>query len=287
MKTIKASFGNWHIQCIPADGGRISVLRYKDQDLLTAKPVSFRAPDTFYGEYETRPVYGYDDCFPTCTPCKYPGDQSKCRDHGELCWNEWELDLTGNGMVCTTDCLKPEVRFIRILEFAGNRLTWKFEVVNRSAEKIVFLHLMHALLPLAEIQYIKLPDFLNITEENKHLDPSLKNSSDVEKHLLSLEPGDYEMLLLNEIEEVSVILGFHSGLALNMEYNIKMFPTLGIWWNNAGYPDEEGLRRTECAFEPIPGTSSDLSRSFSDESYLSAEPGETIRWEISWSVRND
>jgi hypothetical protein len=287
MKTIKANFGNWHIQCIPEDGGRVSVLRYKEQDLLTANLASFRSPEIFYGEYETRPVYGYDDCFPTCTPCIYPGSKYECRDHGELCWNDWEVGITGKSMVCSTDCLKPEVRFIRILEFAGNRLTWKFEVVNRSEEKIVFLHLMHALLPLAEIQYIELPDFINITEENKYLDPSWENSSDVEKHLLSLQPGEYEMILLKEIREGSVILGFNSRVSLHIEFNIKMFPTLGIWWNNAGYPDEDGLRRTECAFEPIPGTSSDLSKSFSDGSYLSAEPGETISWKISWTVRND
>src|SRR5664279_3911135 len=69
MKIVQANIGNWYVQCLPEDGARISVLRYEGQDLLTAIPSSFKAPDKFHGEYEIRPVYGYDDCFPTVESC--------------------------------------------------------------------------------------------------------------------------------------------------------------------------------------------------------------------------
>lgn len=286
IKIIEANFQNWFVQCIPEDGARISILRFEGQDLLTASPPSFKAPDNFYGEYETRPVYGYDDCFPTVDPCLFPGEDFACRDHGNLCWKEWQVNVTGNSLVCSIDCIHPEVTFKRILEFAGNRLTWKFEVVNWSAKESVFLHVMHPLLPLREIQSIKLPGFARMVNETNSVEPVGKNAPEVAKHLLSVQPGGCEMILLQEIKEGVVVLGFQNGKNLRFRFDNKMFPTLGIWWNNAGYPDQIGLRRTECAFEPIPGTSSNLYNSYIDKTYLSVDKGKSLCWDIVWEINN-
>lgn len=287
MKIIEASFQNWFVQCIPEDGARISILRFEGQDLLTASPPSFKAPDQFYGEYETRSVYGYDDCFPTVDPCLYPEGDFKCRDHGNLCWKEWKVNVTGNSLVSSVDCTQPDVTFKRTLEFAGNRLSWKFEVVNWSAKKNVFLHVMHPLLPLREIQSVKLPNFTEMATETNSVEPVCKNALEVAKHLLSIVPGGCEMILLKGIEEGLVILGLHNGVNLHFHFDNKMFPTLGIWWNNAGYPDQDGLRRTECAFEPIPGTSSNLYNSFIDKTYLSVDKGKSLCWDVVWEIKNN
>ena len=104
MKTVQADFGKWFMQCIPEDGARISVLKYNGHDLLTSKPESFKPPEKFYGEFETRPVYGYDDCFPSVDPCIYPSEQFGIRDHGELCWQEWDVVIDGNCVICHTFC---------------------------------------------------------------------------------------------------------------------------------------------------------------------------------------
>ncbi len=286
MKIIEASFQNWFVQCIPEDGARISILRFDGRDLLTTSPPSFRAPDQFYGEYETRPVYGYDDCFPTVDPCLYPGEEFECRDHGHLCWEEWEVKITGNSLVCSINCTYPKVTFKRTMEFAGNRLTWRFEVVNGLAKDIVFLHVMHPLLPLREIQFVKLPGFAKMVTEADSVEPNYKNAFEVATHLLSIQPGGCEMILLQEIKEGSVILGLQNGIDLHILFDNMMFPTLGIWWNNAGYPDQDGLRRTECAFEPIPGTSSNLYNSFIDKTYLSVNKEKSLCWEVSWEIEN-
>jgi hypothetical protein len=81
---VKADFGNWHVECLPEDGARISVLKYFGNDLLTPKTSCFKKPEKDYGEFELRPVYGYDDCFPTVDKCSYPEGNFECRDHGEL-----------------------------------------------------------------------------------------------------------------------------------------------------------------------------------------------------------
>jgi hypothetical protein len=57
--------GRWTLDCSLADGARIGRLQFDGIDLLTRAPAAFRPPAGDYGDYELRPVYGYDDCFPT------------------------------------------------------------------------------------------------------------------------------------------------------------------------------------------------------------------------------
>ena len=283
MNVLRADFDNWHIQYAPDDGARIVSLKYADHDLLTAMKEPFSQPASFYGEYETRPVFGYDDCFPTVDQCPYPLGKFESRDHGELCWQTWNTEVRGSSLICSTDCLNPAVNFKRTLNFEGNRLRWQFEVTSLSAERVVFLHVMHALLPLAKIADLTLPDCGRIYDEIKSLDSGLKNSDAAVKFLKASQPGSFSMLLLRDISEGSVKVRFSDGVTLAIGFDKELFPTLGIWWNNGGYPDG-GVLRTECAFEPIPGTCSDLSKSFRDEVYLSVNPGEKLCWEVIWSV---
>jgi hypothetical protein len=285
MEKLKADFNDWQIEYIPEDGARIEALRYAGQDLLSSSPVTFRSPERFYGEYETRPVYGYDDCFPTVDPCLYPQCEHHCRDHGELCWQKWHTEIIGTSLVCSTDCRHPAVNFKRILTFEGNRLRWRFEVSSLADERSVFLHVMHALIPLNKISSIEIPEFRIIFDEIKSEETALKSPEDIWEYLLAFQPGSFAMLLLKEIADGFVRLGFSNGLKLDIGFDNKLFPTLGIWWNNGGYP-EGGQVRNECAFEPIPGTCSDLSKSFREGVYLSVEPGKPMVWEITWTVAN-
>ena len=283
---VEADFGNWQVKCIPEDGARISVLKYAGYDLLTSEQPSFKPPDKFHGEYETRPVYGYDDCFPSVDPCIYPDEQYECRDHGEICWQKWQVETKGDSLECFTDCLKPEANFKRILEFERDKLIWRFEVINSSNKKLPFLHVMHALLPLDNIQSLKLPGFRTLKDEAKSVDMGFKKAHELADDLLAVPSGSHKMLLLKNIDAGSVKLGFKNDMTLLISFDINLYRTIGIWWNNAGYPEEAGLQRTECAFEPIPGTCSDLSKSFRDGVSLMAEPGKTLTWEINWTIEH-
>jgi hypothetical protein len=284
MKIVKANIGNWHIQCIPEEGARISVLQYAGRDLLTANPPAFKAPEVDHGEYETRPVYGYDDCFPSVDQCKYPDDNTTCRDHGELCWLKWQVKLNYNKLDCYIDCPRPKVTFKRMLEFIGNTLKWKFEVINISDTKLAFLHVMHALMPRNEIQNIELPRFSNIVDENNSVELDFKSPHEIASHLVNIHSGNYKMLLMKNINQGFIHLDFKKGLRLKIHYDHELFPTIGIWWNHSGYPDEKGLQRDECAFEPIPGTSSNLINSIKNGYSLHIEPAKTIHWKVTWEI---
>jgi hypothetical protein len=88
---------------------------------------------------------------------------------------------------------------------------------------------------------------------------------------------------LKQITSGLVGLRFRTGVRLEIKFDRNIFLTLGIWWNRGGYP-ESGQLRTECAFEPIPGTCSDLSKSIKDGTCLSVEPWGKTCWEIVWTV---
>ena len=122
---------------------------------------------------------------------------------------------------------------------------------------------------------LEIPECRKIFDEIKSEETGLKSAAELGEYLLAFQPGSFGMLLLKEIADGFVRLRFSNGLKLEIRFDHKLFPTLGIWWNNGGYP-EGGQLRTECAFEPIPGTCSDLSKSFRDGVYLSVEPEKTM-----------
>src|SRR5688572_15333965 len=99
MNATSHQFGHWQITCAAADGARITRLKYGRLSLLTSAPDPFRAPRQDFGRYEQRPVFGYDDCFPTIDSCHYPiGTQSALPDHGELCWLPWQVEVMPDGL---------------------------------------------------------------------------------------------------------------------------------------------------------------------------------------------
>ena len=250
--------GRWEIECDLADGARIGRLRFDGVDLLTTTPADFRPPVADYGRYETRPVYGYDDCFPTVDACgQWP-------DHGELCWLRW----SGTPVACSVASALSPLRFARRLDFEAGRLRWNFAVENNGDTPLPVQHVMHPLMPVAQIDAVALPTGAGY------------DASQIAAELLALPPGNTRMLYLQNVTEGMVRIGFRRGLQLTGRFPTDLFPTLGIWWNNQGYPAEPGLRRSECAFEPVPGPNSTLTSGTT----LTVPAQGRIAWHIDWEV---
>jgi hypothetical protein len=139
---------------------------------------------------------------------------------------------------------------------------------------------------LDDVSGIHFPEFgsaFNATEEKKM---KLKTPSEMENYLLSQPVGTAKMLYLRKIKEGRITWAFRNGLLVKMIFPKKYFSTIGIWWNNSGYPDEKGIRRNECAFEPVPGATSSLSESFEEGKNLEVAPGKSFKWQIIWELNN-
>jgi hypothetical protein len=198
---------------------------------------------------------------------------------------KWHVVPESNRLTCQVDCLNPKVVFTRTLEFQENSLKWIFEVINQTDVQLPFLHVMHALMPLEEIRSIELPGFCKIIDENTSKQLSLNYPENVAMNLLKMRSGTFAMLLLKGVNLGQIHLVFKKGLTLKISFNKYLFPTLGIWWNNYGYPNEDGRQRIECAFEPIPGSTSKLEQAFADGTFLKVEPRRNLKWEINWQIQ--
>jgi hypothetical protein len=279
-------FSRWELECLPDDGARLSVLRFAGRDLVTTCPADFRPPARDFGEYETRPVYGYDDCFPSIRACAVPDvGWTQIRDHGELCWLKWDVRQSKSRLDCrTTSAVLPTVSFRRSILFADESLTWEFEVSNAGDSPVPFQHVMHPLIPLDQIADVQLPEFESVVDENEGGVLNLATPRECMDFLLGKPRGTATMLLLQHVHAGRATLMFKGGLSLEMEFSAELFPTFGVWWNHVGYPDEHGGLRMECAFEPMPGHTSSLAEVLQRGGQLTVEPHGRTTWNITWKM---
>ena len=276
-------FGKWIAEYDLQDGARIGRLNYAGMDLVTTEPQKFKAPKADYGLYETRPVYGYDDCFPSVEQCKYPDREREISDHGELCWLPWDIEIYANQLIFSVQSRELPIQFKRSMDFGESSLVWKFEVINKGKKSLPFQHVIHPLMPLNDVTDIEFPEFKSMNNDRGD-EFYLKNPDELKDFLLNVLPGDFHMLFVQGTKDGRIGWTFKDSLRITMDYPLELFPAIGIWWNNSGYPDESGCRRNECAFEPIPGKSSTLTDAVDDKLALIAEPSKPFAWKIMWNL---
>ncbi len=278
-------FGPWKVVFDPEDGARISSLIYDKTEMLTTVPDKFKPPEQDYGEYETRPVYGYDDCFPSVNECGYPGKDWLIPDHGEICWFQWQVAKQDDRLIFTVDSENLPLNFMREMHFSDKELTWIFTVTNKDNKPYPFQHVMHPLMPLSEITDMELPEFEAVFDEIAQKRTDLTDARAVKTFLLSQPVGVTNMLFLQKVKDGRMTWTYRSGLCVEATFSEKEFPSIGIWWNNSAYPDENGCRRNECAFEPIPGMNSTLEDAYHNGHHLLVEAGESFTWQIPWRIK--
>jgi hypothetical protein len=281
----KFKSGSWEVIYSPEDGARIDRLAFAAKDLLTAEPLSFSPPSTDYGEYENRPVYAYDDCFPSVNSCIYPGLDWQIPDHGELCWLSWEVTENPDCLIFSVRSKILPILFKREMHFNESGIDWSFKVVNEGDSDLPFQHVMHPLFPLDQITAVEFPPFESVYDEIEKRKIDLEDPKSVRDFLLHQPVGSTKMLFLNNIKTGNMSWSYRNGITIEATFSESDFPTIGIWWNNNGYPDEDGCRRNECAFEPIPGNNSTLIDAIKDGNCLSVLSGEIYSWQIQWKIK--
>jgi len=278
------AFGPWNIDYHIDDGGRLGRISYRGYDLLTTEPAHFSPPATDHGQYERRPVFGYDDCFPSVGACYYPGTRLYIPDHGELCWLKWDVQPGPNSLAFSVHSDILPLTFRRRMEFTDTAITWVFEVVNEGKSVHPFQHSMHPLLNVDEMALIKVPAFQSAYDWRRRQRMKEMNPDKVCELLLACPKGSTEMLFLRGVEEGKISWAYVNNIRVQMTFPVVYFPTIGIWWNNTGYPDEQGIRRCECAFEPTAGFTSILSEAHANGNCLSVEGGKSFHWQIRWEI---
>jgi hypothetical protein len=277
-------YGPWLVEHIPEDGARLHRLCFNGFDLLTIEQSSFRPPRTDYGAYELRPVYGYDDCFPSVESCRFPHKDWVIPDHGEICWLKWETLTKKDRLIFSVKSKVLPLLFTREMHFNETSISWKFKVANSSDQPLPFQHVIHPLMKLDDVTDLDLPAFDSIYNTITSQDMTLHDTEEVKKFLLSQSKGSTNMLFLRGVKSSKMSVTFKKGVRLEVIFPVKHLNSIGIWWNNSGYPDEDGCRRNECAFEPIPGSTSNLAEAYAEGRCLTVAAGKTFSWQIEWKM---
>ena len=139
-------------------------------------------------------------------------------------------------------------------------------------------------MPLNNIEAIELPKFNTAFDDINQKEMNLKSPEEIADFLLAQPKNTKQMLFLRGIHKGKLRLTFKNKLTLEMRFPQNLLSTIGIWWNNNGYPNEDGLRRNECAFEPISGSNSSLEDAYREGRCLFVAPGEQFKWEMEWRL---
>lgn len=279
--------GDWEVEC-DRYGGRLTRVAWRGHSLLTAThvpPGGFRPPAPEWGEYETRPVFGYDDCWPSLEVSAWPGRGRAVRDHGELCWLQWELEPSADAFTAIARDPGGGWSFARQLSVREGALCFDFTCTNTGNERLLMGWAGHALIPTALVRDLVLPPCQRVRcdfpVDQTRPDTGLC-AADVWPSLQQRE-GEAIMLILERCREpeVAVVL---DGLRLSLSLAGVPEPSLGLWYNPRGYPPGAGLQRDEFGVEWMLTPECLLEDAARHGTAVAVAPGASVSWSVSWSA---
>ena len=299
---------------MPALGGKISSLRLAGREWLwTSDVIPHRMPDAqsradAASYVKTADSGGYDECFPTISPCEIPSGVHafgglRLPDHGEL-WSQQPVvttgrDAEGEFAIVTWTGRRMPCRFERKtrLERAG-RVSMFYSLTNTWAARLPFIWSAHPLLPLSDRTRVHLPRGARLRVDATHrLDPTRT----VDCRWPSLPVAGAELDLSRPAETrdsyaCKVFLDLPAGpvraaveeddARLEVAVDGRDVPHFGLWINNAGWtPFEDRQPYRNLGFEPCIGAPDSLADALGEwNSAAWLAPGETQRWTLVWSA---
>ena len=280
--------GDWEIECDSA-GGRLTRAAWRGRSLLTQPHLPggvFVAPDPKWGEYETRPVFGYDDCWPSLAVSAWPGRDRLVRDHGELCWLEWAVTAGADALQATAADPAGEWTFTRTLSCLGIALRFDFLCTNTGQRPLCMSWAGHALVLPASVHDLLLPEFERVrcdypAESGRENEPA--DAAQVWPFLKALPRGEAVMLVLEHCQSPALTVLF-DGARWTMAIEGVERPSLGLWYNAGGYPPEPGLQREEFGLEWMLTPECALEQAAPSGTAIIVAPGEACCWAVIWSL---
>ncbi|MCO5053903.1 MAG: hypothetical protein M9920_16625 [Verrucomicrobiae bacterium] len=260
---------------VPELGARIISL----QDLRTGREWLWHPTGgrklfrNFTGDgFETSPLIGVDECFPTIAPCQHRG--RALPDHGELWSAAWTVDSNAweAGLLRTSASLKiSPFDFTRTIELVGNEVQFQYQLTNRSPAQEHFLWAMHPLLRLQSGDRLELPAS---TRALLNGEPWLDNIG------LIGSSGDCAKVFAAPVTEgFAAISNPETGDRLEFEWAPTENNVLGVWLTRGGWHGHEHF-----ALEPTNSNSDILSDAATCGRCGTLTAGGTSVWRVSLRV---
>jgi hypothetical protein len=279
--------GDWEVYCDPNDGGRIGSIRWRGRELLTQPHLidgKFEAPADDFGEYENRPVFGYDDCWPCLEVCEWPGMRRKVRDHGDLVWLQWDARVEDGALVASVSDDNGKWRFERRTLARDGALVFEYTCANTGDTPFPMSWAGHVLIPPTPVTGLSLPDF----KRARHDSPPdakevLRSPRDVWSYLQARPTGASAFLVIEDLSSQDLHLRFDD---LDWRWSVEGIsnPAIGLWYNRRGYPGSDDLVRDEFGIEWMTCPACALTNAPRATDAVILAPGEERRWRMRWEI---
>lgn len=217
--------------------------------------------------FETGPLVGVDECFPTIAPCQHQGRDLP--DHGELWTTAWTVDQDAWEAGLLRTSVSAEISpfdFSRTIELVGNEVRLNYQLANRSTTKENFLWALHPLLRLQAGDRLELP-------------PSTRALLNGETWLDNISLGGGGECA--KVFAAPVAEGFAaiSNRATDDRLEFEWLPTennvLGMWLTSGGWYGHEHF-----ALEPTNSDADTLSTAAARERCGTLQPSQMIHWRV-------
>ena len=285
FESIQVNTGMLELTIIPELGGKISSLR----DVRSGREWFWRNPRIPYQHVphgssyiENADTGGWDECFPSVSPCEYPGGPWKgafIQDHGEL-WSQaadFELDEQPGwvGLRTRWQGLALPYTFTRSIMLMADsaRLRVNYSVQNNSRSPLNFVWCIHPLLAIEPGMQLRLPrpGRYNV---NGTYPPGLLPSCSGLKYPFDLpglnlpsipQPSAARAIKIWSdplpMEEGWVALKAHNG-ELRMQWDPALLQQVAVWMNFGAWAGDGGAPYFNLGLEPCIGAQDSLADAF-------------------------
>jgi galactose mutarotase-like enzyme len=290
------------VEVLPAEGGRISSLKslQSGMEFLTQSRrgglYSKAGLDT---RFQDGPCAGIEECLPTVGPSGPETEGGAAPDHGDFWQLPWQL-LAASDTHASMSAVgfSRTLRFSKQLTLEHNTLRVAYAVENVGSTAQSFLYACHPLFAVSAGDRVLLPSEIREVRLDYSRGDRLGASgsiitwttmkSGVQLDVtLGPEAGTAEMFYTPRLQDgLCGIYREASAQVLEVSFDTKRLPFLGLWLCYGGWPnDGEEPRQYAVALEPTTSPCSTLANAQRTNTAISLEAGETYDWEILFTVR--
>ena len=280
----------------PGSGGKVVSLFHRPTSrewlAAQAEPGTDDPPGPVY---DAVAAYGWDECFPTISPGRYPFEGRwagvPLADHGELWSRPWRVLRAEPAFVeleARGTCLP--YRFTRRVDVVDETITASYTVTNEGDEGFWALWAMHPLFAVGPGARILLPgvgDAVVVPSPSAarvaragHVSWPTTVAADgavVDLATFPDRPGFALKLVAHAPRRAALTADPEAGAWVGIEASAELVPSLGVWVNDQGWPDGP-LRLRHAALEPTSGTGDDLRGAVEAGAGWRIEPGRHLDW---------
>jgi hypothetical protein len=287
------------MQVWPTYGGKISSIVDKADrfELLFNYPVELPTTSHYDTSYPAGWYAGWDECFPTIAPGKYPGhpyDGIAIPDHGELWGIPTVAVPTKDGITTVWHGLRFGYRLTRKLYLDGAGLTAEYKLVNLAPFDFRFVWAAHPLMSwIGEVELdlgsrdggepmpCRLSHDAAGVESGETFAWSTLGPDDFSRlSSLSTKRG-WKLFSENPVAQPAVVRYPSRGRQVSIAFasDDEIAAYWGVWINTGGWAGHKHF-----ALEPTTGRYDALDRSVRDGSAASVVALGSVSWAMSWTL---